>query len=424
MIDPAESEIFDVRRLCRKPQLVVPTVRPAASPHLLAPWIKSSHKYKVGQKVARLPTSREGLVDLDAVIKRPIEHLNEIYREPAWRALLVGSPLRTKLPDPDPAALAMRYGLGELVNVRPGQLRVLALAAVVHPPGILRTENSVVREVPLAAVGRLILLTRGPARADVTQRAWLRVAWTTTTRTFCRELEEIFLAAGDTARGPDRLKHAVLLAPEFGNHVTDQRLYAAAAILGFSLTVISGHRLRSEAPTLVKQRRPSVLMVGESVVQYADDALMAAHNNGREPTVLPDTSSELLTEEVRQRLTAEAWLTPALMCMPAPDLEPLDNYKYITKVPLPVKEKGQSRKHRVTKYRYVEDRSNGCWYTSDHSNHSSDRAEAPVLFKRYIARAAGLDWDADLDEHAEEITEKHRGKEYRFIPWKDLDSCQ
>jgi hypothetical protein len=55
MSDQAVSERFDVRRLCRKPQLVVPMVRAAASPHTLSPWIKNNHVYKVGRKVARLP---------------------------------------------------------------------------------------------------------------------------------------------------------------------------------------------------------------------------------------------------------------------------------------------------------------------------------------------------------------------------------
>jgi hypothetical protein len=357
------------------------------------------------------------------VIKRPIEGLHEIYREPAWRALLVGSPLRTELPTPDPATLATRYGLSELANARPDQLRMLALAAVVHPPGILRTQHGVIKEVPVGGVGRLILLTNGPDREDISRRAWLRVAWTTTTRTFCRELEEVFLAARGTARPPDRLKHAVLLAPDSGDHAADERRHASATILGFSLTVISGRALHSEAPTVVKQSPPSVLMVGDSVVQHADDALKAARRAGREPVVLPDTSPDLLTEEVRQRLTTEARLTPALMCMAAPDLEPPDDYRYITKVPLPVKEKGHCMKHRFTQYRYVEDRSDGFWYTSDHSNHSSDTDEAPVPFKRYAAGATGLDWDADLDERGERIDRKHKGPEYRFIPWKDLDAC-
>jgi hypothetical protein len=401
-----------VRLLCERPSFIKPVLEEPRSPHPIGLGIKNNYVYRLENEALRLPKSREGHADILRVTGEPIELLDETYRQQAWRAILVAPKLLEKLPDPLSAAHS--YG----IDLRPSRrhtLHALALGTVVLPPRALQTEQGTVNEVPVAGVGCLFLL----ADAKATDRAWLRVRWTTSTRSLSREIESLHLYHG--LKLQYRRRRALLLARGEDRGDLGKRLVACGAALGFDLTVLRDAEIVAEAAESVKQSPPAVTIAGGTAL-VPPEVLERVKSLGRDVFTIPDENPELFLEELRERLTVAAFLTPALRCRLIPKDEMPDDQRFVAKAKLPIVERGQRFKHQITGFLYEEDVTSGLYYTQDRSNHSSMREDDPVAYKRYRATAGALVWDADLDKNGVEIGEdvKHKGPKYKTIPWKDL----
>jgi len=407
----AASPGNNARFLCEHPAHIKPVLEESASPHPLGLGIRNNHTLKYPGGAVRLPKSDVGLEDLRRVTDQPIESLSKIYHKQAWRSLLVAPALLARLPDPYVAA--HHYQVEPSVG-RGQSLEAFVVGSVVRPPSALLTDSGLVEEEPLAGVGCLLVQTD----ARMTLRAWLRAKWTTTTRTLCRELEELNTALSLQFGG--RRRRALLLTSGQRSRASDDALTTCAMVLGFDLAIMAP----VDAETTVRQRPPAVTMAEESAIvpQEVTDAVKA-HNKEIYP--LHDDDNTLLLEEMRERLTSAAFLTPALACRAVPAKESPDDYRTVRRAELPIARQGQRYKHRTTGFVYVEDADLGCYLTRDRANHSQDRRESPVAYKRFHATKTALVWDADLDQHGQEIGAdvKHKGDRLKIIPWSDLDSC-
>jgi hypothetical protein len=412
----AASGNISVRRLCRSPKILSDEVPSPPSPHPLGLGIKNRHQYSIpGDKAARLPKSDSGLLALRESISHPIPRVSDSHRAGAWRALLVDPTLLVQLPRPDATSMSV---------IPPGvdeeRLRVLGLGAVLHPPEAGVAVGGVVATMPVAGVARLALLTDS-ARRDVAVGGWLHVHWLNSTYDLAEQLEYLHQAVDPKSGG--RATTVTILADKSADPDADGHLQRVGSVLGFEVTVLRGPAVHTKASAAMKHRAPTHLLIGRSLAPRVVDVIDLFRKAGREPLILDDSSDHRLIDGVRRCLIEAAMLTPSLTCWPAPDrdAEP-DAYTYVEKRPLPIIRSGRSMHHRTTRFRYVEDLTSGYWYTSDHANHSSQRVDRPVAFKQYKARpGAGLEWVADLDAEGNPIEKKHKGPEYRFIPWTHLN---
>ncbi len=408
---------FDVRRLVEQTRDL--TVVVPKREHPIGLHLRDSHYLRAdeGQPRIRLPKFAAGLAQMREILARDILDLDASESALAWNILLDKPALCAPLRTPSVTEL---QGSGFAVSEDDAPyLRAVALAAVCNRKDEKEQATGGADggiSARFGGAGRLVVVTdkRNP---EVSVNAWADVRWMLSGNILCREIEILHNDATPSARESGTRSSVTLL---LGDNIADilqsaqdnasfEGLSAIAAIHGFDINILQ--RPRSHAGTVLEHVRrtpPSLLVIAAPQDAKVDAIIGAYRATGVAPHVyqLGDCTPDQLMDSFRETMGAAAGISPALflstpfrfgVTKSADPIDPGPEIPGIWPVPMP----GREMIHG-TFGKYVENASDGLWYTRDKAQHAGSQV------KRYRRNGRQLEHDADIAADGQVIA-KHKG---------------
>ncbi len=409
---------FDVRRIVEQARELTAVPMPGRE-HPVGLHLRDHYflRPNEGQPRVRLPKRAAGLTQIQEILSRDVLGLDQSESRIAWNILLDQPSLCAPVRPPTVTELLES---GFAISEDEGSfVRAVALAAVYRRGE--REEQVAGRATAevsarFAGVGRLIVVTE-VKNPEVSVNAWADVKWVLSGTALCRELEVLYEnATPSTQRSGTRKSIALLLGDDLADRLpdgSDARLSVIAAIHGFNLHIL--RRPRRHTGTVLGHIRttpPSLLVIAAPQDAKIEAIIKTYRATGVVPNVyqLGDCAPDELTDFLREVMGAVSGINPGLFLS-----EPFDHpeSRDVSGVGVPVESEltipgiwpvqkaGRELIHGAFG-KFVENISDGFWYTRDKAHH----AESKV--KRYRRNGRLLEHDADIDASGVIIT-KHKG---------------
>ena len=404
-----QTDAFSLRAFVKAAQVISAPPAAGKSPHVLGLGISARNVYRSLSGVSRLPSVEAGLTHLRASTAVPVPGLPLNYSAGAWGALLGRPQLVVDLPS---TQLDDFLAAGEVLpqGVGKGALRRLGLAVLAMPDSVALTDERELVATPVAGVAQLVLATM--ERADISSDAWILAHWYDSAEETAAALAYLHALSG--AGPPRSLPVSAVLLTDSGDawygDALDERIITCAALLDYQIAGYRPQDYLRRALLHVKKTPPDLLLVADSSPARCEavvDAYLATPKASGIRYFAPGDVGALVSS-IRRRLIVASGISLNLLqiAKTAPaQLEP-------PRGRLPIVHEGRRLYHRGRMY--IEALETGYFYTIDTAGH------AKVASKRYVMRADGLYWDADLDENGQVVVGKFKGKIGMVIPLREL----
>lgn len=382
----------------------------SAKMHPLGFGIKSGAGYSLpGRPRLFLPTNGPGLERVASELGAPINLIGSESHDRAW-GLMLGSPRAiVEVPVPSDDEL-----LAEGITPAHGSsltMRRVIVGSVFHE--VSENDSPGFGQVRVAGVATLTVQIRAH---KVTEDAWIKVQWLTTTRALAEHVEPFVDL--DEYRVTSAAPRIALIALEpcewLRNDDGYERLRRSAAAAGFSLVV---HRYSAATQSAIEQEirtNPSsaLVIVGAGFgAARVRDAFNASSNSDR-VIHLEQAAAADLPSLLREHFAGLAGIAPSLTMYPPRAVASAATQR--PRLPVAVPERCL---HDGFDRPYVLDSQSGAWWTRD------TKGDGGSVFKRYHLEGNALVHVADVDEAGNDMTGKHKGPVGKTVPVAGLHGC-